>query len=239
MKNFASLGGVAGLAMAALLASRGQAADRAAAAPAANPMADITDVYAWMAGSNLNLVMDVSPQDNGTNAFGPSVLYVFHLTSKLHLNPASRDGTETRVICRFASNTSVQCWVTSGDQTKDYVTGDPSNTAGVTSPTGKVKVFAGRRSDPAFLNLAGWNAAIAMYQALKIGTPDTSVCPTSLQPSDGVNLRTALGDPPTGSGSDSFAASNVMAIVVQIDRSLVNTGTNSTVAVWASTHAGT
>lgn len=227
------------MAAAAMLASRGQAADRPAATPAASPMADITDVYAWMAGSNLNLVMDVSPKDDGTTAFGPAVLYVFHLTSKPGLGLTAGGGPETRVICRFASNTSVQCWVASGDITKDYVTGDPSNTAGVTSPTGKVKVFAGRRSDPAFFNLAGFNAAVAMYQALSIGTPDTPVCPSSLQPSQGISLRTALGDPPNGSGSDSFAASNVMAIVVQIDKALVNTGTNTTVAVWGSTHAGT
>jgi len=243
LKNFASLGGVAGLAAAAMLASRGQAADRAAAATPPGPMADITDVYAWMAGSNLNLVMDVSPQDNGTNAFGPSVLYVFHLTSKPRIGPASRDGTETRVICRFASNTSVQCWVVSGGPPKDYVTGDPSNTAGVTSPTGKVKVFAGRRSDPAFFNLAGFNTAISQYEALNIGVPDHPVCPTSLQQGQGLGLRTALGDPPPGggtsSGSDSFLTSNVMAIVVQIDRALINTGTHTTVAVWGSTHAGT
>jgi uncharacterized protein DUF4331 len=228
--------------VAAMLASRGQAADRIAASPAASPMADITDVYAWMAGSNLNLVMDVSPRDDGTNAFGPAVLYVFHLTSKSGLNPGAGGGIETQVICRFGSNTSVQCWVASGGTTKDYVTGDPSNTAGVTSPTGKVKVFAGRRSDPAFFNLAGFNTAIAMYQALNIGTPDTPVCPTGLLSGQGLSLRTALGDPMSGSGSgsgsDSFAASSVMAIVVQIDKALVNTSPNTTIAVWASTHAG-
>lgn len=225
--------------MAAMLASRGQAADRAAAAAPPSPMADITDVYAWMSGSNLNLVMDVSPRDNGANAFGPEVLYVFHLTSRGALNPAVIGGAETQVICQFASNTSVQCWVVSGGPPKDYVTGDPSNTAGVTSPTGKVKVFAGRRSDPAFFNAAGFNAAIAQYEALNIGTPGTPVCPTGLQPGHGLGLRNALGDSTTGSATDAFLTSNVMAIVVQIDKALVNTGTNTTIAVWGSTHAGT
>ncbi len=228
------------MAVAAMLASRGQAADRAAAAPAASPMADITDVYAWRAGSNLNLVMDVSPQDSGTNAFGPDVLYAFHLTTKSGLGAPG--GTETQVICRFASNTSVQCWVVSGSTAEDYVTGDPSNTAGVTSPSGKVKIFAGRRSDPAFFNQAGFNAAIAMYQALNTGIPDAAGCPVGLQAGQGFGLRTALGDPQpggSGSGSDSFAASNVMAIVVQIDVPLVTGGNNTLVAVWGSTHAGT
>ncbi|HEX8107248.1 MAG TPA: DUF4331 family protein [Kofleriaceae bacterium] len=219
--------------MAAVLAGRGQAADRAAAAPAASPMADITDVYAWMAGSNLNLVMDVSPQDNGTNAFGPDILYAFHLTSKSGLGAPG--GTETQVICRFASSTSAQCWVVSGGATKAYVTGDPSNTAGVTSPSGKVRVFAGRRSDPAFFNLSGFNTAMAGF-APQLGVPnitDAAGCPTGVPQDRFGTLRTQLG-----TGSDSFAASNVMAIVVQIDKALVNTANNTVIAVWGSTHAG-
>src|ERR1044071_4121185 len=138
-----------------MLASRGQAADRTAAAPAVSSMADITDGYAWMSGARLNLVMDVSPRDDGTHAFSPAVLYAFHLTSKPRLGLAEPGGTESQVICRFDSNTSLQCWVVSGGLAKDYVVGDPSNPAGVTSPSGRVKVFAGRRSDPAFFNQIG------------------------------------------------------------------------------------
>lgn len=226
------------MAAAAVLASRGQAADRTAAAPAVSPMADITDVYAWMSGSRLNLVMDVSPRDDGTNAFGPAVLYAFHLTSKPRLGLAEPGGTETRVICRFDTNTSMQCWVTSDGATKDYVIGDPSNTAGVTSPSGKVKVFAGRRSDPAFFNASGFTTAMSGFAPLvgAVNTSDAAGCPGGVAPDKFGTLRTQLGNPP---GSDSFAASNVMAIVVQIDSALVNTGTSSVVAVWGSTHAGT
>jgi hypothetical protein len=236
LKNFASLGGVAGLAAAAVLASRGQAAERTAAAPAVSPMADITDVYAWMSGSKLNLVMDVSPHDDGMAAFGPAVLYAFHLTSKSGLGLGEPGGTETQVICRFDSNISLQCWVVSGGATKDYVIGDPSNTAGVTSPSGRVKVFAGRRSDPAFFNLSGFNTAMAGF-APQLGVPSTTDgagCPSGVLLDKFVTLRTQLG-----TGSDSFATSNVMAIVVQIDPALVNTGNNSVVAVWGSTHVGT
>lgn len=228
------------MAAAAVLAGRGQAADRAATAPAASPMADITDVYAWMSGSKLNLVMDVSPHDDATHAFGPAVLYAFHLTSKPRLGLGEPGGTETQVICRFDSNTSVQCWVVSGGTAKDYVIGDPSNTAGVTSPSGRVKVFAGRRSDPAFFNLSGFNTAMAGFapQLGVPGTTDGAGCPSGVLQGRFVTLRTQLGDSP-GSGSDSFATSNVMAIVVQIDPALVNTGNNTVIAVWGSTHAGT
>lgn len=235
MKQRASLAGVAGLAVVALLAtSRGQAADRADPQVAAiNPMANISDVYAWMNGSNLNLVMDVSPADDGSHGFGPSVLYVFHLTSKPGLGVGSPGGTETRVTCRFESNTSVECWVTGGATTKDYVTGDPSNTAGVTSILGKLKVFAGRRSDPLFFSATAFNAGIGTFLGLSTGTPDSAGCPKLMTPGQAGGVRSALT-----TGSDDFAASNVMAIVVQVDKSLVNATGNTTVAVWGSTHAG-
>jgi hypothetical protein len=104
----------------ALLATKGQAADHVDSPTlATNPMADITDVYAWMTGSNLNLVMDVSPSDDGTRSFAPAVQYVFHVTSKAGLGVGDPGGTETQVILRFASNTSVECWVTSAGGTLD------------------------------------------------------------------------------------------------------------------------
>jgi hypothetical protein len=234
VKPLAFMGGVAGVAVVALLASQGRAADHSDSPTLIrNPMADIADIYAWMTGTNLNLVMDVSPLDDRTRSFGPSVLYVFHVTSKAGLGVGNAGGTETKIICRFASNSSLQCWVTNGNQTttKDYVTGDPRATAGVTSVQGRVRVFAGRRSDPSFFNTAGLASAVAMVNSLA-PTLDAAGCP-SLTPVQASTLRTALA-----TGPDAFAAKNVMALVVQIDRTLVNASGNSTVAVWASTHAG-
>lgn len=198
-------------------------------------MADITDVYAWMSTtSNLALAMDVSPLDDGTHSFDPSILYVFHLTSKAGSRPVDvSGGTETDVICRFASNTSVQCWVTSAGTMKDYVTGDPSSPAGVTSISGKVKVFAGRRSDPSSFNASGFNAAIPTFTSLIGSSPDLAGCPTGITGAQAGGLRGTLA-----TGSDSFAATNVMAIVVQIDKSLVNADKNTVVGVWGSTHVG-
>jgi hypothetical protein len=234
VQKLASLGGVAGLAVVALLATKGRAADHVdSPSLTTNPMADITDVYSWMTGSNLNLVMDVSPLDDGTRSFGPAVLYVFHLTSKPGLGVGAPGGTETRVVLRFASNTSVECWVTDATGTRDYVTGDPSNTAGVTSILGKIKVFAGRRSDPFFFNATGFAAAVAAINAFPTSPgPDPAGCP-SVTPSNALGVRNLLA-----TGPDAFAAANVMAIVVQVDKSLFTTGTNTTVAVWGSTHAG-
>jgi hypothetical protein len=243
VKKLVSLGGVAGLAVVALLSTRGQAADRASApTPGPNPMADISDVYAWMTGSNLNLVMDVSPLDDGSHGFDPAVQYVFHLTSKAGLGVGAAGGTETRVILRFTSNTSVECWVTDADgiTTKDYVSGDPSGAAGIASVDRKVKVFAGRRSDPAFFNTAGFAAAAARLGMNVTNTAvpkDVAGCPAIGNP-EALTIQNLLT-----TGSDTFAAANVMAIVVAVDKSLVNvvpgTGVpNTTVAIWGSTHAG-
>jgi Domain of unknown function (DUF4331) len=224
------------LAVVALLATRGHAADHVdSPSLTTNPMADITDVYAWMTGSNLNLVMDVSPQDDGTHGFGPAVIYVFHLTNKPGLGVGTAGGTETKVILKFASNTSIQCWVTDATSTKDYLTGDPSNTAGVTSILGKVKVFAGRRSDPFFFNATGFASATSAINTLPANpSPDGAGCPTGVTPSEAGQIRTMFA-----TGADAFAAANVMSIVVQLDKSLVSPNTNMpVVAVWGSTHAG-
>lgn len=222
------------MAVVSLLAAKGRAADHADSPTlSGNPMADITDVYAWMAGSNLNLVMDVSPRDDGTRRFDPAVAYVFHLTSKPGLGVGAAGGAETRVILRFASNTSVQCWVTDASGTKDYLTGDPSGIAGVASLLGRTRVFAGRRSDPFFFNATGFNMAISSLVPEAALSPDGAGCPTGISAVQAGQLRAQLA-----AGSDDFATANVMAIVVQIDRSLINVGTNTTVGVWGSTHAG-
>lgn len=228
MKKLAALGGLAGLVVTTVLARHGQAA------PPADPMAVITDVYAWMTGSNLNLVMDVSPSDDGSHRFGPGVAYVFHVTSKTGIGLGVASGIETQVLCRFDAATHVQCWVQDPAGVKDFVDGDPSGTAGVASRRGKVRVFAGRRSDPAFFNATGYASAVTAFQGFGAAT-DPASCPliSDLQADQ---IRAALG-----TGGDAYAASNVMALVVQIDKSLVNavssTGSNNVVSVWGATHA--
>lgn len=230
------LAGRTGQGRAATPEVRTKAAPRASAPTVAStPMADIADVYAWMADPYLNLIMDVSSLDDGAQAFGPSVTYAFHLTSKAGRGVFIATGTETRVICRFDSNTAVACWVVSGDATKDYVAGDPSRTAGVASTTGKLRVFAGRRSDPRFASRTAFDTGAASFSAAVAGaTLDGAKCPTGTQVANGVPMVRAK----LTAGPDDYTQTNVMAIVVQIDKSLVNVGTNTTVAVWGSTHAG-
>jgi hypothetical protein len=249
LKKLAFLGGAAGIGLIALFATqRGHAADHLDSPTlATSPLADINDVYTWMEGSNLNLAMSVSPGDVEAQAFGPGVQYVFHVHSKVALgvNEAGT-GTETRVICTFASSTSAQCWVTEGDVTKDYIAGDPSNTAGISSKSGKVRMFAGPRSDPFFFNLQGFRAATsALVTRLGMApavTFDAAGCPDGLTIAEVQGYAASLGaqlpgEPPCSTTQrDCFAELNVEILLVQLDRSLVNTGSNIAVGVWASTH---
>jgi hypothetical protein len=225
---------------------------------ATNPMADLNDVYAWMTsdGTKINLAMTVSPFDNGEREFGPSVQYAFHLTRYAGF-PATPQllgmGEESRVICTFASNTDGQCWVVdAANKLLDYVKGDFSAATGQTSASGNLKVFAGRRSDPFFFNLAGFLTAKSQVTT---ACADNGECPGNLPvnaagcPSLGsatvaplrgllsTTMPNAVGPCPANQ-RDCFAAANVMAIVVQVDASLVTTDDKQLLGVWGSTHAG-
>lgn len=277
MKKLAFVGGAAGLGIGALLVWQAptHAADHLdAPAVTTNPMADITDVFAWMdsTAQKVNLVMDVSPGDPGGSGagsaarhFGPSILYVFHVTSVAAFGPPPLTGTTTNVICKFASDTSAECWVGS----TGYVKGDPSAVGGVSSTDGKIKLFAGRRSDPFFFNFNGLVDTIKAVDADEgsggsgldvfkgsdgcIGTSATGMAAETTLEGIAAGLRGKLQEgPQTGSGSagsgnapctgaagsnaDCFIGFDVQSIVLQIDKSLLNVNTNTVLGVWASTN---
>jgi hypothetical protein len=218
-------------------------------------MADITDVYAWMSadGMKVNLAMAVSPAEDGTHSFGPAFQYVFHVVTypgATNMDAFFNPGSETKIICTFASPTSAQCWVATGPTPKDYVTGDPSSPAGITSRDQLIKVFAGKRSDPFFFNLGGFLRAQSTVET----ACGTSTCPGALPHDAGgcplIDAATAgalrgllTTAPPTtigpcaGGQIDCFANFNVMAIVVQVDKTLLNANGNHLLSVWGSTHA--
>jgi len=245
------VGGLASLAL-GLWSSPSRAADHLDSPsflePTANPLADINDVYTWMTADakSLNLIMTVSPADNGMRSFSDAVQYVFHVVSRpgdAAAVVAKPGGTETKVICSFASNTSVQCWVVQGTKVLDYVTGNPSTAAGVSSSSGKVKVHAGQHSDPFFFNLQGFRNAVKKVKslgALPAGCP-TLDSATAMELQNDLTKQQA-SDPDAipvcpGDNLDCFAKLNVLGIVVQIDKSLLNSGSNTLLGVWASTHA--
>lgn len=202
-------------------------------AMAANSAADINDVYAWTNAnaSKLNLVMTIQPFAAASAGFSSNVQYVFHVTSQETYGAATSE--ETDIICEFASDTSVQCWV--GDAA--YVTGDPSDEAGVESGDGKVKVFAGQRKDPFFFNLDGFKNAVSTVKAAAAGLSfDEANCPAVDAPTSGVLVGQLQHDADGVSGpTDDFATANVVALVIQVDKNLVNGG-GDILGVWGSTH---
>lgn len=213
-------------------------------------MGDINDVYAWMTSDagTVNLAMTVSPRDDGMRTFGPSVVYAFHLSSRPGF---AMPGVESKVICKFASDTSAECWLTDpANKVLDYVKGDLSATSGRASASGKFRVFAGRRSDPFFFNFGGFTNAVNGAKAACGGTcpgtasPDAAGC-VQIVKAQGDGLRAAISNPPPAAVgfcpagvADCFATLNVMAIVVQVDKTLLLSGMDKLVTVWGSTHAG-
>jgi hypothetical protein len=149
-----------------LLLPTARAADHADGTPlsldAPDAAADITDLLTWMSpdAKTVNLVMDVHPNAVPGTQFSDAVKYVFHLTSKASF--LSTTGVTSNVICTFEASQKVSCWVVDANQkVLDYVNGNASGTAGITSPSGRLRVFAGRRDDPFFFNFAGFRNATA------------------------------------------------------------------------------
>jgi hypothetical protein len=197
----------------------------------ADPSADITDVFAWTSpdATHLNLVMDVFPFATAGAQFSDAVQYVFHTRSKASF--LASDESAVDVICTFDAGQNVSCWAGGS-----YVSGDASNTAGITSADGKMSVFTGLRDDPFFFNLDGFKATAADVMAAAPGlTFDAAGCP-ALDPGTVTALDTQLMTAPGGGPPvDHFALGNVLSIVVSLDKTLINQG-GPIVDVWASTY---
>jgi hypothetical protein len=184
----------------------------------ADPAADITDAFAWMTpdASKVILVMDLTRNADVESKFSDSVQYVFHTTSS-----ASFGGTpsaDVPVICQFDPQQRVECWA--GDES--YVTGDASSLSGITSRDGKLRVFAGLRNDPFFFNLAGFReTARIVTGAAGSLTFDAAGCPAVDQATSTALVTQLQSAPGGGPAPDSFANFNVIAIVVEVDKSIL------------------
>ena len=191
-----------------------------------DPSADITDIYAWMSTdqSKLNLILNTFGA-----AFSDSVQYVFHVTS---MSAYGQTGGETRIICEFSADQRAKCWV--GDS--EYVSGDASSPSGISSESGRVKLFAGSRNDPFYFNLAGFRATLGIVAgAAPSLTFDAAGCP-ALDSATSAALVTQLSSNDQGGpASDFFAPLSTHSIVLQLDKTLVNRD-GPVLAVWASTY---
>lgn len=221
-----------GLATVAGLVGGAHAADHLDSPKAtAEPAADITDVYAWMNGdaTKLNLVLNVSPMAATGTQFSDAVLYQIHVNSMSAYGQAQQ---ETKILCKFYDVSKLECWL--GDE---YVEGDASATTGLASSSGKLKVFAGLRNDPFFFELDGFKEAVkAVVAAAPSLTFDSNGCPSVNASTSGVLVNQLKSGKSGAPAKDFFAGTNVLSLVLQIDKTLVNKG-GPVLAVWASTHA--
>jgi hypothetical protein len=208
-----------------------QAADHIdSAAAQADATADITDVFAWMDAdaTKLALVMNVHNGAATTTKFSDAVQYVFHVNSAASYGATK---TEVMIICTFDTANMISCWAGN-----EYLKGDASVAAGIASSSGKLKVFAGLRNDPFVFNLTGFSeTAKIVHDAAASLSLDANGCPDAL----GATADTLVAQLGSGKSSaaaaDDFASNNVLSIVVEVDKTLVNSG-GEILGVWASTH---
>ncbi len=196
----------------------------------ADPAADVTDLFAWMTpdANSLNLIMDSVPFAGSDAKFSNAVQYVFHVNSS---EAYGQPQTETLVLCQFDEAQTIECWA--GDE---YVTGDASSTSGIQSESGRLKVFAGLRNDPFFMEFTGFAETVkAVIAAAPSLIPDMQGCPAlDADTSNALvgQLQSGMNGAPA---SDTFAGTNVLALVIQLDKTVVNTN-GPILSVWASTN---
>ncbi|MES1209542.1 MAG: DUF4331 family protein, partial [Pseudomonadota bacterium] len=179
--------------------------------------------------SKVTLVMDVYPNAPSGSKFSDQVLYVFHVNSSAGYGMAQ---TETKVICGFDTAQAITCWVGAGEK----VTGTASAVAGLTSASGKTKVFAGLRDDPFFFNLTGFKATAADVAAAASSlTFDGTGCPTLDATTAGTLVAQLSHGTAGAAAANDFAGQNVQSIVIEVDTALLTPG-GKILGVWASTN---
>lgn len=179
---------------------------------------DITDLYVFRAQDPNNLVFVANTQ--GLAAPGASAALKFDENTVLEFNiDKNGDNVEDLVIqCKYdAASNSMQVYgpvAPSATGTKSKLEGSVTASAVVTaygaaSPTigtsaSGIKVFAGPRDDPFFFDLN-------RYKAILAGTAPGFSSP----------------------GTDTFAGTNVLSVVVEIPKTLI--GASGPISVWFET----
>ena len=207
----------------------------------ADATTDITDIYALClrtaarssrarhSGANTGAV--------ATTQFSNAALYAIHLSSAAAYNPTAPAADSDTIICKFdaSATQSFQCW----GPGSEYVTGATGNSAGVTSTSGKMKVFAGLRANPLHFNIRGFRATTAAVVAAAAMspvpfTPDAAGCPVFTDQSTATTLQGVLrSDGMGGAAADDFGPNgasppqagvvtngNILSIAIEIDKTL-------------------
>jgi len=187
-----------------------QASDHGDSSSAANdPVADLSDLYTWVepfckgsggAGceadpTELILALTVNPAATGADQFSEDVQYHFYIEND--------KGDNSQIDCSFSAEQVITCAGTGS--LNNLSVSAPVGQVGV---NGDIKVFAGLRDDPMFID------AEMMEEFTEIGVP-------------------ALVPP----GTDSLAGSNVLAIVISIKITAMPGGSepdHNLLKIWAA-----
>ena len=212
----------------------------------ADPATDITDVYAWMQAdsSRVFLVMNVFPAATTAARFSDSALYIFHTNNRT--NGADSYGSEVNIICQFDKGTpqQVECWAGKDEYVKGNASVQSTDSAGkpvwngISSRSGKLRVFSGLRNDPFFFNLAGYNqvrANVTGAVAAKALTFNGDGCPTMPAATLTAQALQLRQSPAGGTPADFFLPLNTLAIVLKVPVAMVNKG-GPLFSVWAGSY---
>jgi hypothetical protein len=195
------------------------AADHIDAPAVTGQSSDITDMYVFQGQTTSNLVFVANTQgllsmgSTATAKFDENTIIEFNID-----NSVPKDNKEDLVIqCKYdAASNSMRVYgpvLPSETGTRSKLEGSPSVTVGVTPYPGAavtatgttgITAFAGPRDDPFFFDLDQFKKIIA---------------------------GTAIGF--NAVGSDKFAGTNVLSVVVEVPKSLL--GSAATINVWLET----
>jgi hypothetical protein len=133
----------------------------------ADPQADITDVFAFTSPENAGRVvfaMTVDPFASPTATFSATVDYVFRVRRVSAPQPLTLDATPLDITCTFADGDGALQAATCIGPGGLQATAAVGDSAGAGTPAG-MRVFAGRRADPAFFDRQGAMATLASGRA--------------------------------------------------------------------------
>jgi hypothetical protein len=182
-----------------------------------SPAADINDVYAFRSPTNNdNLVVAVTVNPLTAPAQNASVRFASDVSYNIHVDNTGDLVADATVTVRFNADGTQFTIGGLGDPITGPVTGGLASSAIVTE-SGPIKAFAGLRDDPFFFDLVGFKAF------------------TSGPYTPAAGLRQ------TGTPADTFAGTNVSAIVIELPIvALTGQSASSTgvIKAWATTSRG-
>jgi hypothetical protein len=223
----------------------------------ANPLADITDVFAFPDphdAARMALVMDVRPLIpagmTGGIALDPKVLYQFKIAD----NIASGDYSESRVVQFTADTAGTGQSISLYGPAQPNEIGTKNTTVALTGrfgfgkvaalDHGKIKVFVGPRRDPFFFDLAQFFKIVPdrNYKNHPSPPPPTATSfrfASASQPIvlNGVNYGTAGSNGCViAKPNDFLAPYDVLSIVVEMPKSMLEPGGKlGPIGLWATT----